>query len=102
MNTARVVGLIGLRTTRTRRAAPSGAAARSSGWCGTVEPEDSSRFAVSGADAVPCPFRGACDDPAVRDSTAMTPMTVRVIAHIIRTSNDDCILAPSIVEQAIQ
>ncbi|HWO56428.1 MAG TPA: FlgD immunoglobulin-like domain containing protein [bacterium] len=57
-------------------------------WCGAQELWDRKvRLMGLSKPVAACPQQGACDDPAVRDATPVTPLTVRVIVHVLR--NDD-------------
>lgn len=78
-------------------------AASDASWCGTIaEPESTGAGARSTRSvAGPCPPRGDCDDPAVRDSTRVVPIRLRLVAHILRSSDRSCDLSPEAVRVAV-
>lgn len=74
-----------------------------SSWCGTVEDVDTTmaKHIKTLVESGVCPQRGACDNPATRDSTPVQDITLRVIAHIITSRDGSCSLADSDVRDAI-
>ena len=84
-------------------AEPAGASTITVPWCGT---SDSPHVADLGARGLSiksrCPTDGPCDDPSVRDSTRVVPITIPIIAHVIRTHDGSCDLSPAAVQQQIE
>jgi hypothetical protein len=71
-------------------------------WCGTVDSVDVAGGPTRGLSAgAGCPEKGPCDDPGTRDSTRVEPITIPLIAHIIRSRDGSCDYTPAGVERQI-
>lgn len=72
-------------------------------WCGTTGIREDGLAGQHAAleEQDTCPLRGSCDDPAVRDSTHVASISLRVLAHVIRSSDRSCDLSPGLVRETI-
>lgn len=71
-------------------------------WCGTQDLwEQKARYMGLMKTSLACPLQGACDDPAERNSTPVTPLNVRVIVHVIRNNDGSGGISQAAVDATI-